>query len=467
MRVADLRAEAHRRDVIGIGECSPRLSWITVTDTPSWHQAGYEVEIDGRAGGRVDSDASVLVPWPEAPLASRSRSTVRVRVWGTDGSETPWSDPLTVEVGLVEATEWLASWITPAVEDPRDTASAAPLFRRSFDVADREIERARLYVTSAGVHQVHLNGQVVGDHVLAPGWSSYQNRLRYDTHDVTSLLVGGENVIGAVVADGWWRGFLKWDMLRNVYGDRLGLFAQLEITYADGTTDVTVTDENWCTTTGPFVTADLYQGENYDARRELDGWDRPGFDDRAWEPAVGFDPEVGRLVAPPGPPVRRIEEIRVREVLTSPAGATVLDFGQNLVGRVRLTVHGEAGTVVTLRHAEVLEHGEPAYRPLRNAEATDRYTLRGGGPETYEPTFTFHGFRYVEVAGWPGELDPDAIVAVVLHSDMERIGTFTCDNELLEQLHSNVVWGMRGNFLDVPTDCPQRDERLGWTGDLQ
>ena len=256
-------------------------------------------------------------------------------------------------------------------------------------------------------------------------------------------------------------------MLRNVYGDRLGLFAQLEITYDDGTTDVTVTDEQWRTTTGPFLSADLYQGETYDARLEPDGWDRPGFDDRSWEPAELFEPEVGRLVAPPGPPVRRIEDVAVREVLTTPSGATVLDFGQNLVGRVRFTVNGEAGTVITLRHAEVLEHGEPAYRPLRNAEATDRYTLRGGGPETYEPTFTFHGFRYVEVRGWPGDLDPADFVAVVLHSDMERTGTFSCDNELLNQLHSNVVWGMRGNFLDVPTDCPQRDERLGWTGDLQ
>jgi alpha-L-rhamnosidase len=274
-------------------------------------------------------------------------------------------------------------------------------------------------------------------------------------------------VLGAVVADGWWRGFLKWDMLRNVYGDRLGLFAQLEIIYDDGTTDVTVTDEQWRTTTGPFLSADLYQGETYDARLAFDGWDRPGFDDESWEPAALFEPEVGRLVAPPGPPVRRIEDVAVREVLTTPAGATVLDFGQNLVGRVRFTVNGEAGTVITLRHAEVLEHGEPAYRPLRNAEATDRYTLRGDGPETFEPTFTFHGFRYVEVDGWPNALDAVDFAAVVLHTDMERIGTFTCDNELLEQLHSNVVWGMRGNFLDVPTDCPQRDERLGWTGDLQ
>ena len=467
MRVVELHAEAHRSTVIGTGETSPRLSWITETDTPSWRQSAYEVEIDGRSTGRVESDASVLVPWPDPALASRSCRDVRVRVWGTDGSETAWSETLTIEVGLVDAGDWRASWITPAVEDPHDTSSPAPLFRRAFDVADRRIERARLYVSSAGVHEIHLNGSVVGDHVLAPGWSSYKNRLRYDTHDVTSLLTGGENVLGAVVADGWWRGFLKWDMLRNVYGDRLGLFAQLEVIYEDGTTDVIVTDEHWRTTTGPFLTADLYQGETYDARLELDGWDRAGFDDDSWEPATRFEPEVGRLVAPPGPPVRRIEEVAVREVLTSPSGATVLDFGQNLVGRVRFTVDGDAGTVVTLRHAEVLEHGEPAYRPLRNAEATDRYTLRGGDPETYEPTFTFHGFRYVEVDGWPGELDPGDFVAVVLHSDMERIGTFTCDNDLLEQLHSNVVWGIRGNFLDVPTDCPQRDERLGWTGDLQ
>ncbi len=305
--------------------------------------------------------------------------------------------PLTIEAGMLDVADWSASWITPAILDPLDRPAPSPFIRRTFTTAPRAVAHARLYVTSAGVHRIHLNGEVVGDHVLAPGWSSYTNRIRYDTHDVTSLITGGDNVIGAVVADGWWRGFLKWDMLRNVYGERIGLLAQLEITYDDGSTDVVVTDDEWRSTTGPILAADLYQGENYDARLELDGWDRPGFDDTAWEPVERFAPDVGALVAPPGPPVRRIEELAVREVLTSPSGATVLDFGQNLVGRVRFTVDGDAGTVITLRHAEVLEHGEPAYRPLRNAEATDQYTLRGEGPETWEPTFTFHGFRYVEV----------------------------------------------------------------------
>ena len=466
VRVLDVRAE-HRRNTLGIGEPQPRLSWITETDIAPWRQAAYEVEVDRTSCGRVESDASVLVDWPADPLESRQRVTVRVRTWGDDGDESPWSEALTIEAGMLDVADWSASWITPAILDPLDRPAPSPFIRRTFTTAPRAVAHARLYVTSAGVHRIHLNGEVVGNHVLAPGWSSYTNRIRYDTHDVTSLITGGDNVIGAVVADGWWRGFLKWDMLRNVYGERIGLLAQLEITYDDGSTDVVVTDDEWRSMTGPILAADLYQGENYDARLELDGWDRSGFDDTAWEPVQRFAPDVGALVAPPGPPVRRIEELAVREVLTSPSGATVLDFGQNLVGRVRFTVDGDAGTVITLRHAEVLEHGEPAYRPLRNAEATDQYTLRGEGPETWEPTFTFHGFRYVEVRGWPGELDPADFVAVVLHSDMERTGTFSCDNDLLNQLHSNVVWGMRGNFLDVPTDCPQRDERLGWTGDLQ
>ena len=391
VRVLDVRAE-HRRNTLGIGEPQPRLSWITETDIAPWRQAAYEVEVDRTSCGRVESDASVLVDWPADPLESRQRVTVRVRMWGDDGDESPWSEALTIEAGMLDVADWSASWITPAILDPLDRPAPSPFIRRTFTTAPRAVAHARLYVTSAGVHRIHLNGEVVGNHVLAPGWSSYTNRIRYDTHDVTSLITGGDNVIGAVVADGWWRGFLKWDMLRNVYGERIGLLAQLEITYDDGSTDVVVTDDEWRSTTGPILAADLYQGENYDARLELDGWDRSGFDDTAWEPVQRFAPDVGALVAPPGPPVRRIEELAVREVLTSPSGATVLDFGQNLVGRVRFTVDGDAGTVITLRHAEVLEHGEPAYRPLRNAEATDQlHAARRGsrdvGAHVHVPRF--------------------------------------------------------------------------------
>jgi alpha-L-rhamnosidase len=329
------------------------------------------------------------------------------------------------------------------------------------------IERARLYATSAGINQLWLNGGVVGTTVLAPGWSAYAARLHYETHDVTDQVSLGDNVIGAVVADGWWRGFLTWQMKRDVYGDRHGLLAQLEVTFSDGTSATVATQPEWRTSVGPCIDADLYNGEVYDARLAADGWSAPGFDDSTWGPAVAFSPAVGELVAPTAPPVRRVQARPVTEVIHTPSGRTILDFGQNLVGWVRFTVEGPSGTVVSLRHAEVLEDGELGIRPLRNAKATDRYTLRGEGPESWEPTFTFHGFRYVEVDGWPGPLDAEAFRAIVVHSDFERIGTFSCSDALLNRLHENAVWGMRGNFVDVPTDCPQRDERLGWTGDLQ
>jgi alpha-L-rhamnosidase len=460
--VLDLSAEYGRGDALGIDAPAPRLSWITTTDVPGWMQAAYEVEVDGTSYGRVDDDESVFVAWPAEPLRSRERRGVRVRVWGADGSASPWSDPITVEAGLLAPEDWTATWVTA----PSDDGARPQHLRCAFD-ASGSVVRARLYVTSAGINEVFLNGERVGTSVLAPGWTSYGRRLRYETHDVTALVHEGANAIGAVIADGWWRGHLGWAMQRNLYGERIGLLAQLELTYDDGTTETVATGPAWRSAVGPRLAADLYNGETYDARLELGGWTTAAFDDASWEPAEPFEPAVGELVAPKGPPVRCVEELAVREVITTPAGRTVLDFGQNLVGWLRFTVDGPEGAEVTLRHAEVMEHGELGTRPLRNAEATDRYTLRGGGPETWEPRFTFHGFRYAEVTGWPGPLDPAAFTAVVIHSDLERTGTFSCSHELVDQLHRNVVWGMRGNFVSVPTDCPQRDERLGWTGDLQ
>jgi alpha-L-rhamnosidase len=413
----------------------------------------------------------VLVAWPGELLTSRAAHRVRVRVWGSGGSESDWSGPLDVEAGLLSPDDWSATWIAPTVGQADGEMHPAVHFRHAFRVAAPDgatVVRARLYATSAGINQLHLNGAVVGDTVLAPGWSAYEKRLRYETHDVTEQIVAGDNVIGAVVADGWWKGHLTWEMTRNVYGDRLGLLAQLEITWSDSSVETVATDATWRTSTGPVIDADLYNGESYDARLYMDGWSEPGFDDASWNAAERFEPAVGALVAREGPPVRRTAELPVQDVIVTPSGRTVLDFGQNLVGWVRLTVQGEAGTVLTLRHAEVLEGGELGVRPLRNARATDRYVLRGGEVETWEPAFTFHGFRYVEVDGW-STVDADAanFTAVVIHSDFERTGTFSCSHELVNRLHENVVWGMRGNFVDVPTDCPQRDERLGWTGDLQ
>ncbi|WP_435173428.1 family 78 glycoside hydrolase catalytic domain [Actinacidiphila sp. bgisy145] len=501
METADIvRVEAptveHHREPVGIGESRPRLSWRTVTGQPGWMQGGYEIEVVGRdrtvdsrtpvcsAGpdgtpvpsdavdhvlhrtGRMPGGQSVLVPWPGAPLRSRDRVDVRVRVWGS-ADETPsaWSAATTVETGLLERADWKACPITPDWNDPAGPLPVAML-RRDFTLHSPAVS-ARLYATAYGVYEMELNGEPVGDHVLAPGWTSYHHRLRYQTYNVTALLRPGRNTIGALLGEGWYTGRLGFGGgVRNRYGTRRALLAQLEVRHLDGSTTFVGTDRQWRTAEGPLLRSELYDGETYDARLERPGWSLPGHDLAGWQRVQDLPLPTAELVAPTGPPVRRTEIVRPVEVLRTPAGRTVLDFGCNLVGRLRVRVSGPAGHTVTLRHAEVLENGEPAYRPLRQAAATDRYTLRGGS-ETYEPRFTFHGFRYAEIEGWPGPLDPADIEAVVLHTDMRRTGWFSCSAPLVTRLHDNVVRGMRGNFLDIPTDCPQRDERLGWTGDIQ
>jgi alpha-L-rhamnosidase len=474
--VTDVRFE-HLRDALGTGTAQPRLSWLIETERPGWVQAAYEVEAfdpEGQVWGRtepVELGESVLVPWPFAPLSSRERVSVRVRVRGTDGSASAWSAPYPVEAGLLHPDDWSAQFMTPGWAEDSSRPQPSPMLRREFSVK-AGLAQARLYVTALGAYEAQINGMPVGDHVLDPGWTSYNHRLLYQTHDVTPMLREGQNVIGAILGDGWYRGRLGLGGgRRGIYGDRLALLAQLEITYEDGSTDRIVTDESWRAATGPILSSDIYDGETYDARLERERWSLPGYDDKDWSGVASVKRDFGTLAAPTGPPVRRTEVILPVAISKSPSGRTLVDFGQNLVGRLRIEVQGDPGQTITLRHAEVLEYGELGTRPLRFAQATDRYTLRGGAPEKWEPRFTFHGFRYAEVEGMNeagvGELRPEDISAVVLHSDMERTGWFECSDPLVNRLHENVVWSMRGNFLSIPTDCPQRDERLGWTGDIQ
>lgn len=470
--ISGIRFE-HQRDALGIGTPRPRLSWVVETEAEDWQQAAYALQsytADGtlrEQTGRIGSDESVLVAWPFAPLESRERVQVRVQIWDTDGQPSAWSELFTVEAGLLDPADWSARFVTPDWDEDTGSAQPAPLLRHEFDVRP-DVTQARLYITALGVYEAQLNDVTIGDHVLAPGWTSYHHRLRYETFDVTALLQPGRNALGAILGDGWFRGRLGFNGgRRNIYGDRTALLAQLEIRYADGSSERIVSDPSWRAATGPILASDIYDGETYDARLERPGWSAPGYADHDWSGVRPVDYDLAQLVAPTGPPVRRIEQIAPVAITTSPSGRTLVDFGQNLVGRLRITVQGNAGTTITLRHAEVLENGELGTRPLRRAEATDRYTLRGEGLEIWEPRFTFHGFRYAEIEGWPGTLDADSLRAVVCHSDLERTGWFECSDPLINQLHDNVIWSMRGNFLDIPTDCPQRDERLGWTGDIQ
>ncbi|GAA3146899.1 glycoside hydrolase family 78 protein [Planomonospora alba] len=342
---------------------------------------------------------------------------------------------------------------------PAEPGGPAPYFRREF-TADTLPDRARLQVTALGIVEPYLNGTRVGDEVLAPGWTSYRHRIQVSTYEVTDLICSGANALGAIVGEGWAAGRLGYEGRNRHYTDRPALFMRLELTYGDRTV-IVGTDGQWTTATGAVLAQSLYDGENYDARCEPDGWNLPGFDDGAWSPVEPFDWDPATLVHRNAEPIRRIEELAPVEITTSPSGTTIADFGQNLSGWVRLAVTGRAGQTVTIRHAELLTEGELDVATLRTARSTDTYILRGGGQERWEPRFTFHGFRYAEIDG-----PFDEITAVVVHSDMRRTGWLETSDDLLNRLHANAVWSMRGNFVGVPTDCPQRDERLGWTGDL-
>ncbi|WP_197538018.1 glycoside hydrolase family 78 protein [Actinoplanes missouriensis] len=349
---------------------------------------------------------------------------------------------------------------------PADAGDPAVYFRREFAVA-RGLRRATLHVTALGIVEPYLNGVRVGDDVLSPGWTSYRHHLDVRAHDVTDLVATGGNALGAIVGEGWAVGRLGWENKRAHYSDRPALYLRLELDYGDRCETIG-TDPAFRVGSGAVRANSLYDGETYDARLDPAGWNRYGFDDSDWTPAHPFAWNLDALREPIAPPIARIEELAPVEIRTSASGAAIVDFGQNISGWVRITVSGAAGDTVVIRHAEMLTPaGELETETNRTARATDTYILRGDGePETWEPRFTFHGFRYAEITGWPGEPAADAIRAVVVHSAMTRTGWFDCSHELVTKLHANTVWSMRDNFVGVPTDCPQRDERLGWTGDL-
>ena len=354
---------------------------------------------------------------------------------------------------------------------PNEDFDGAPLLRTEFvlDEGHGPVSRATLYATAQGVFEAYLNGQPVSEDVLSPGWSSYEWRLRYRSYDVISLLQP-TSVLGIALGNGWFRGRLGWGGGRAHYGDELAALAQLEIEFSDGHVQTVITNESWTAGPSAVIANDLYDGQTIDARRQSTAWLQAGFSDESWTGVHPSTLDFSTLTPYIGPAVSRQQELPPTKIWTSPSGKTLVDFGQNLVGWLRVKVQGPAGTMTTVRHAEVLEDQELGVRPLRTAAATDRFIL-SGEEDVFEPTLTFHGFRYAEVDGWPGGAEAlfqaqGALTAIVVSSELRRIGEFECSDELLNQLHQNVVWGTLGNFLDVPTDCPQRDERLGWTGDI-
>ncbi|PRA81106.1 alpha-L-rhamnosidase [Microbacterium sp. MYb66] len=463
-RVASVSVE-HHAETLGIGTSKPRLAWTL--DAPSgWKPGCAEARLEDATGAvtvaPLDAPDGVLAPWPFSPLASRERVAVRIRAVNDAGTDrTPWSAPLFVEAGLLDPADWQARPVSAPWPETPGTERRPSRMRRRFDL-DGGFRSARLYISAHGVVDGFLNEERVGDDTLVPGWTSYRHRLAYRTYDVTDLLVGGENVFGAHLADGWYRGRLGYvENLRDYYGDDLALIAQLEVRYDDRTIVIATGEPGWEAATGPILSSSLYDGETYDARIG-DDW-RGG----EWVPAVVGDRDPATLFAPRSAPVRRHAEFAPRTTTMQADGSILYDFGQNISGRLRLSMtHTRRGEELALRHAEVLEHGDLALRPLRSAAATDRY-VQGGGDERWEPRFTMHGFRYATVTGWggsPAELD---VCAIAYTTQMRPTGSFETDNPLLNRFHENVRWGLLGNMVSLPTDCPQRDERLGWTADFQ
>lgn len=472
--VHKLRVE-YKDNPLGLDVRYPRISWQLDADERDVMQQAYQLQaaMDQDFGstvwdsGRVESGQSLHIELKELQLQPKQRYYYRIRVWDQQNRPTEWSDTAWWETGLLSPEDWEAEWITAPLACLDVQAEQAPLLRRSFHV-DRQVTRARMYVTSLGLYEVELNGTRVGGDYLTPGWTSYSTRLQFQTYDITRQLAVGDNAVGAWLGNGWYKGNLAWDNKKHVFGDRTALLMQIHLIYADGVEQIIGTNQGWTVSPGPLLMSEIYHGETYDARLEQTGFSRAEYDDQSWTPAEILPYTKDILLAQENVPVKAIEELSPIALLRTPAGETVLDMGQNMVGWMRFSMEGQAGQEFQLRHFEVLDQEGNVYTDnLRAARQTVTYIAKGGGRESFQPRFTFQGFRYVQLTGFPEDLNLQDFAGVVLHSDMEPTGSFTCSNPLLNQLQHNILWGQKGNFVDVPTDCPQRDERLGWTGDAQ
>ncbi len=478
-------------DPLGIDVAKPRLDWILTgaPDAPrNQRQTAYRVlaasspalleknQGDVWDSGRVPSAQTCFITYAGPPLQSRETVYWKVRSWDAEGRPSQWSRVATWEMGLLHPSDWQAKWIEAS--PPADIIPSAPktkppeyapvpLLRTEFTVPAKQVVRARLYVTALGLYEMHLNGQRVGDHVFAPDWTDYSKRVRYQVYDVTPLVKTGENALGAMLGNGWYCGHIG-NGSYQAWGKVPALFAQLEVTLADGSVTRVTTDGSWKTHASPITSADFMLGENYDARDEIENWDQPGLDAGQWGGVAERTERLRPLEAQVDQPVRQTGE-RQPQALTEPKpGQYTFDLGQNMVGFVRLKVTAPAGTKITLRHAEMLNPDGTIYtKNLRSAASIDTYVCKGSGVETWQPRFTFHGFRYVELTGLAQTPAGDAVTGIVVGTDIPPTGEFTCSNAAVNQLQSNIRWGMRGNYLSVPTDCPQRDERMGWMGDAE
>lgn len=483
MKATDLRYE-FLTNPLGVDETAPRFSWKLATDQSNTVQTAYQIqsaesEADLLAGscrwdsGKVDSDTSILVPYAGPALQSRQRVYWHVKVWDNHGNQSGWSETAWFEMGLLNEGDWSAQWIEPEEEFDINEQQPASYTRVEFDL-EGTVKKARLYITSLGFYEAWFNGQRVGDFIFNPTRTSFKQLVHYQTYDVKDLLTKEKNALGVVLGDGWLRGKLGLTSSRNVHGERLALLAQLEVEFENGELLVLGTDADWTATqNGPMRQNDTKDGEFFDARLEIPGWSEHGFHGKGWHPVRVTTGNGAVVCASNNVPMREKETFKPT-VLTTPDGSTVLDFGQNIDGYVSFHVQGEPGHVVSLVHGESLdengnftmEHLQLRFLHMDELLQKVTYTLKGGAKEFYKTTFSSQGFRYVKLENWPCDVKSEDFTAYAVYSDMAQTATFHCSDPDIDQLFMNTLWSEKGNFLDVPMDCPTR-ERGGWSGDAQ
>jgi len=474
IQVEELLCE-NRINPIGIDNIQPKLTWVLSSTKRNKSQSAYRIQVsesENQFSGhvvwdsdKINSNQSVKVPYKGPELKTLQKYYWRVKVWDESGKSSPWSTVSNWQMGIMNVYDWKVKWIGVGYEESKERES--PIFRNEFDIV-KQIKKATVTITAHGLYEAYINGNKIGDAYLAPGWTSYNKRLQYQVYDVTKMLKTGKNAVGAILGSGWYRGVLAWGDNKNHYGSDLALLLQINITYTDGSSEIIGSNMDWKSYKSEILYSEIYNGETIDARKTMSGWKNPNFDDSQWPSAVvktiGFD----NLIATYNEPVKKHETFSPKEQIITPEGDTILDFGQNLVGWVEVDINGRTGDSLILDHAEVLDKQGNFYTEnLRAAKEQNIYILKGGDTEHFRPHFTWQGFRYIRIKGTIKTINKDNFTAVTLYSDMRKTGNFSTSNDLLNQLQHNIQWGQYGNFLDVPTDCPQRDERLGWTGDAQ
>ncbi len=489
LKAVNLRTEYKINPVIDSPK--PRFSWELTSSGRSQYQTAFQIMVATSAelliankadiwnSGKTISDATNQIEYNGNVLNSRTLCFWKVRSWDKNGQVSAWSSISKFEMGLLNKTDWKADWIgndlTALGKGKEYHLPPAPFFRKE-SLLKSGIKKARLYITSLGLYEFQVNGKRIGKDYFTPGWTDYNKRVYYQTYDISTAVKTGKNAFGAIIADGWYAGYLGYALLvnnpvvKNFYGNVPLLKAQIEIEYTNGEKEIILTDESWKTNHGPIVEADILNGETYNANLVFENWSHSGFNDMEWKNCTIFPDKVERkMEAYPGNPVQVFKELRAKSVKRSLEGKYIFDLGQNFAGIVRLKVKGNKGDTIRLKYGEVLfPNGEIMTENLRKARAMDTYILKGSSEgETWTPKFTYHGFQFVEVSGFRKVPPIDAITGIVLSSATPQVGSFETDNQMINQLYKNIVWTQRSNYFEVPTDCPQRDERMGWTGDAQ